>query len=121
GLEVFAFAVMFLAAGPLPSIRAFYVKWKRELPRIAALIDRRALPSSGSLSRALASMTTEQVEAIADELLLDTPGLDALLARPVVQHLDANGLPWHIFDFDPTVRPSRQRVRRSVGSRRERG
>jgi hypothetical protein len=109
GLEVFAFVVAYLAAGPRPSIRGFYDEWKDDLPRVAALVGRHDLPSSGSLSRALKSMTMAQAEAIADELLLNTPGLDALLGRDAVQHYDAYGMGWHIFDFDPTVRASRQR------------
>jgi hypothetical protein len=108
--EVFSFLVVYLAAGShLTSMRAFYAAFRKDLRRVAALVDRRALPASSSVSRALHSMTPECVGHIADVLLLQVPGIEAVLSNPNVQHTDAFGTLHQIVDFDPTVRASRQR------------
>lgn len=109
GLEVFAFAVLYLAAGPLPSIRAFYTRCRDYLPLIARLVGRRDLPSSGSLSRALTKLTMAQVDSLSDDLLGSVLGADEFLRRPEIVHHDAHGASWHVFDFDPSVLPFRQR------------
>ena len=109
GLEIFALGVVYLSAGQQSSIRGFCGKYAINLGQVAALVDRRGLPTSASLSRALSDMPEQVANSFADGILAVPPGLDEVLKRQSVLHRDANGDGWHVFDFDPSTRAFRQR------------
>src|SRR5690348_5369782 len=75
-----------------------------------ALFDRDQLPSRSALSRFLAALTEEPVEA------LRTLFLDDLLARPLTPDTQTGGLvdragnTWIVFDIDGTREAARQRA-----------
>jgi hypothetical protein len=72
--------------------------------------DRDQLPSRSALSRFLAALTSEPVEA------LRTLFLDDLLSRPTVPEkqtgglVDRTGNAWVVFDLDGTPEAARQRA-----------
>lgn len=109
GLELFAFAVLYLSAGPQSSIRAFATQHARHLPTIAAIVDCGGMPSAASVSRALSGLDAQKVDRFSDGLLEAVPGRRNLLSQPAVMHRDSLGRHWHVFDFDPSTRPFRQR------------
>src|SRR5260370_6469655 len=75
-----------------------------------ALFDRDQLPARSTLSRFLAALTEEPVEA------LRTLFLDDLLARPLTHDKQTGGLvdragnTWMVFDLDGTREAARQRA-----------
>lgn len=109
GLALLAFAVLYLSAGPQSSIRRFAAAHAARFPEAAAIVGRRALPTAASVSRALSGLERSTVEPFIDQLLSMPVGWHELLSHPTVAHRDAAGQPWHVFDFDPTTRPFRQR------------
>lgn len=126
GVEAFAFAALFLSAGHQSSIRAFCERHQRHLGPLGGLVGRRTLPSSAALSRVLGDVTQGFADGFADSALEAHPGFYELLRNQTVQHRDAVGRFWHIFDFDPSTRGFRQRgligdsehpdaVRRAIG------
>ena len=92
------------------TMEAFY---ERLLPFAApfmALFERDQLPSRSALSRFLAALTSEPVEA------LRTLFLDDLLSRPLTYDQQTGGLAdrvgkvWEVFDIDGTREAARQRA-----------
>src|SRR5207248_11060572 len=79
-------------------------------PAFMALFGRERLPARSTLSRFLAALTTEPVEA------LRTLFLEDLLARRVVKEeqpgglWDRAGIHWLVFDVDGTREAARQRA-----------
>ena len=77
---------------------------------LAAVGERRQLPTQASASRMLTSVTDENVDAFVTHAM---PLIDAqwpLLARAAATFLDGHGTPWHVFDLDGVVRAFRERA-----------
>jgi Transposase DDE domain len=107
---IFAFAVVFLLAGPAWGIRPFAGRFARELRRLVApLVSLRALPSATALSRALGDLQHNPVRSCLDQLLFAGAGLRSALTSPHILHRDAHGHGWHVLDLDPTIEGFRQR------------
>src|SRR5258707_13276275 len=92
------------------TLEAFYEALQPFATPFMALFDRDQLPSRSALSRFLAALTEEPVEA------LRTLFLDDLLARPLTPDKQTGGLvdragnTWIVFDIDGTREAARQRT-----------
>lgn len=92
------------------TLEAFYESLQPFAVPFMALFERDRLPSHSALSRFLAALTEEPVEA------LRTLFLDDLLARPLTQTAQTGGLvdragkTWRVFDIDGTREAARHRA-----------
>ncbi len=92
------------------TLEAFYERLQPFAVPFMALFDRDQLPSRSALSRFLAALTKEPVEA------LRTLFLDDLLSRPLTDDKQTGGLvdrvenTWMVFDLDGTREAARQRA-----------
>jgi hypothetical protein len=92
------------------TLEAFYEGLRPHASTFMALFDRERLPARSTLSRFLAALTPEPVEA------LRTLFLEDLLSRPLVKEdqpgglTDRQGIPWLVFDVDGTREAARQRA-----------
>jgi hypothetical protein len=92
------------------TLEAFYQRLQPVAVPFMALFEREQLPARSTLSRFLAALTQEPVEA------LRTLFLDDLLARPLMPDKQTGGLvdrkgdTWMIFDIDGTREAARQRA-----------
>src|SRR5205823_7479357 len=92
------------------TLEAFYARLQPFAVPFMALFERDQLPARSTLSRFLAALTSEPVEA------LRTLFLDDLLSRPLANEKQAGGLvdragsTWVIFDIDGTREAARQRA-----------
>ena len=92
------------------SLETFYARLRPFAGPFMALFGRDQLPARSTLSRFLAALTSEPVEAL--RMLF----LDDLLSRPLVPEKQAGGLvdragsTWVIFDIDGTREAARQRA-----------
>jgi hypothetical protein len=92
------------------TLEEFYQRLQPFAVPFMALFERDQLPARSTLSRFLAALTQELVEA------LRTLFLDDLLARPLTHGkqtgglVDREGNPWMVFDVDGTRETARQRA-----------
>src|SRR5437899_2356500 len=92
------------------TLEEFYERLQPFAVAFMALFERDRLPSRSALSRFLAALTEEPVEA------LRTLFLDDLLARPLTHDQQIGGLvdragnTWVVFDLDGTREAARQRA-----------
>jgi hypothetical protein len=92
------------------TLEEFYARLQPFAVPFMALFERDQLPSRSALSRFLAALTEEPVEA------LRTLFLDDLLARPLTHDKQTGGLvdqagnTWMVFDIDGTREAARQRA-----------
>jgi hypothetical protein len=92
------------------TLEEFYERLQPFAVPFMALFERDRLPSRSALSRFLAALTEEPVEA------LRTLFLDELLARPLTPDkqtgglVDRTGNTWMVFDIDGTREAARQRA-----------
>jgi hypothetical protein len=92
------------------TLEAFYARLQPFAVPFMALFERDQLPSRSALSRFLAALTSEPIEA------LRTLFLDDLLSRPIVPEKQTGGLvdragnAWVVFDLDGTREAARQRA-----------
>src|SRR2546421_7566978 len=92
------------------TLEAFYERLQPFAAPFMALFDREQLPARSTLSRFLAALTMEPVEALRSLFL------DDLLARPLTKErqrgelLDRAGGQWEVFDIDGTREAARQRA-----------
>jgi len=92
------------------TLEEFYESLQPFAVAFMALFERDQLPARSTLSRFLAALTEEPVEA------LRTLFLDDLLARPLTPDKQTGGLvdragnPWMVFDIDGTREAARQRA-----------
>jgi hypothetical protein len=92
------------------TLQAFYERLQPFAVPFMALFDRDQLPARSTLSRFLAALTSEPVEA------LRTLFLDDLLSRPLSKErqtgglVDREGREWVVFDIDGTREAARQRA-----------
>jgi hypothetical protein len=111
GLPLIAFALAFLAARTGQGLRPFWEQFKRPLKRVAAAAGLTALPSSGSVSRALGKIPAATADSFADVALSleSTPVLAQVVSHRSVVHRDSRGDSLHVVDIDPTVQAFRLR------------
>ncbi len=110
GFDVFLTFVVYFATHQSCGIREFCGKvrrWRREL---AALVGRRLVPSSASISRALKSAEFSLVRSGVLELLTSCAGTGRLLEWKTCQTWDTQGQQYHVFDFDHTSEGVLQRA-----------
>jgi len=92
------------------TVEAFYERLQPFAVPFMALFERDQLPARSTLSRFLAALTEEPVEA------LRTLFLDDLLSRPLAHEVQTGGLvdragsTWVVFDIDGTREAARQRA-----------
>src|SRR5213080_4736094 len=92
------------------TLEAFYARLQPFAVPFMALFERDQLPARSTLSRFLAALTSEPVEA------LRTLFLDDLLSRPLANEkqtgglVDREGHQWVVFDIDGTREAARQRA-----------
>ena len=111
GLPLVVFALVFLSARAREGLRPFWTRFKRPLKRVAAVAGLTALPSSGSVSRALGKISAATADQFADVALSlqATPALAQVLSHPSVVHRDSRGDGLHVIDIDPSVQAYRLR------------
>jgi hypothetical protein len=110
GIDVVLVLLLYFASGQKVGMRTL---WKRLYPfqkRLAALAGRKSLPSPSSVQRALDAVTDELLRPVAPWLLSEGADVDVVLRHRCVTTFDRLGLPWHVFDFDPTVTVLRHRA-----------
>jgi len=110
-VDVWLMLIVYFASLQAPAgLRPFWEAVLRDVGSlVAALAGRRKLPAPASVSRALGSVELDLLRPVAPWLLLDSTGVDAVMAHPAMQTYDAHGHGWHVFDLDPTVTTFRQR------------
>jgi hypothetical protein len=92
------------------TLQAFYEAVRPFASAFMVLFGRGRLPARSTLSRFLAALTPEPVEALRSLFL------DDLLARPLAQErqtgglVDRCGMSWIVFDIDGTREAARQRA-----------
>ena len=92
------------------TLEEFYQRLQPFAVPFMALFERDQIPARSTLSRFLAALTEEPIEA------LRTLFLDDLLARPLTHDkqrgglVDRNGHTWVVFDVDGTRKAARQRA-----------
>lgn len=109
GLDVVLFLLAYHSSGQCSGIKAFYQSFSPWWAQVAAVADRRSLPTPGSMSRALGGMEMGPVRDFARWLLVEALDLRPLFEHPATHHGDARGDAWHVFDYDPTREVLRQR------------
>ena len=110
GLDAWLLLLLFFSAGPGRGVRAFWDLLREHVLQLAALADRRRLPSPASLSRILDAVEVNLLRGASSWLLVGGTQGDELLRHPSVQTYDARGQGWHVFDLDPTVTTLHQRA-----------
>lgn len=108
-LDIYLFLLLYFTSDAGGSLKVFWEWVRGSGERLAALAGRRSLPSASAVSRALSAVEAPLIRKASHSLLLRTSTALEILKHPCVQHLDACGQPWHVFDLDPTVTPLRQR------------
>ncbi len=110
GFDVVLFFVYFFASQFSKGVRTYWEDDARSYGvQLAAMGGRKGLASPASLSRALSAVEFEDTRALGPWLLRVVSGIEAVMRHPAAMTWDALGLPWHAFDYDPTVHPLRQR------------
>ncbi|MCP3984439.1 MAG: hypothetical protein GY723_08615, partial [bacterium] len=111
GFDVVLFFVFFFAGGVSKGVRTYWEDDARSFGvQLAAIGGRKRLASPASLSRALSAVEFEDTRTLGPWLLREVAGIEAVMQHPAAMTWDAVGLPWHVFDFDPTVHTLRQRA-----------
>lgn len=108
-LDIYLFLLLYFTSDAGGSLKVFWEWVRGSGERLAALAGRRSLPSASAVSRALSAVEAPLLREASHALLLRTSAALEVLSHPCVQHLDAWGQPWQVFDLDPTVTPLRQR------------
>ena len=108
-LDIYLFLLLYFTSDAGGSLKDFWEWVRGSRERLAALAGRSSLPSASAVSRALSAVEAPLLREASHSLLLRTSASLELLGHPCVQHLDACGQPWHVFDLDPTVTTLRQR------------
>ena len=91
-------------------VKEFSDRAREHHKQLAAVAERRRLPTQASMSRLLAAVDKERVQEFGSWLLLRAPGVLSVLQHPSVLTRDATGEGWHVFDWDPTVTTLRHRA-----------
>jgi hypothetical protein len=108
-VSIFVFAIIYFLADVRSGLQDFCRDFAKDLRRIAPVAGLSKLASAGALSGALSAVDRGTSEAVADELLQNSPGAMDLLGQPAVLYCDSQGERWHVIDFDPTVTAFRLR------------
>jgi len=110
GIDVVLFFMYYFESRLSKGVRTYWRDdarlWSVEL---AAVGGRQTLSSPSSLSRAFSAVTFDDTRSLGPWLLRDVSGIEAVMRHPAAMTWDAEGEPWHVFDFDPTVHTLRQR------------
>jgi hypothetical protein len=111
GFDVVLFFVYYFASQLLKGVRTYWEDDARSFGvQLAAVGGRKRLATPASLSRALSAVEFEDTRALGPWLLRVASGIEAVMRHPAALIWDALGLPWHVFDYDPTVHALRQRA-----------
>jgi hypothetical protein len=92
------------------TLEAFYERVQPFAPAFMALFGRERLPARSTLSRFLAALTCEPVEALRALLLEDLLGRQADFEQQPCGLTDRAGNLWKVFDIDGTREAGRQRA-----------
>lgn len=110
-LDVWLLLLVFFTAGACHGVRTFWEDVLSPYARqLAALADRKQLPSPASVSRALEAVEHDLVRPLIFWLLVTIAEIDDVLRHPAMQTYDATGEGWHVFDVDGTVTTLRLRA-----------
>jgi len=110
GIDAFVFLTHYFASGLDTGIKEFSELAREHHKQLAAVGERKRLPTQASMSRILAAVEAERVQEFGSWLLRDAPGVLDVLQHPSVLTRDAVGEGWHVFDWDPTVTTLRHRA-----------
>jgi hypothetical protein len=103
GVDAWLFLIYYFASGLRVGVKEFSDRARQQQGRLAAVGDRRRLPTQSSMSRILTAVESETARSFGNWLLRQAPGISAVLQHPSVLTRDALGEGWHVFDWDPTV------------------
>jgi len=110
GIDVFVFLAYYFASKLPEGLKPFWYRARAHREKLGAVAGRKCLPSSTAMSRALEAVELELLRPQVAWLLIEATGIDEVLRHPAVQHYDALGRGWHVFDYDPTNTVLRQRA-----------
>jgi len=109
GLDVVLLLLLFYSAGATRGVKKLWEILGPCVKPVAAVAERRSLPSPAALSRALGAAEFDLVREWASWLLAFVAGIDVVLQHPAMKSYDAQGEGWHVYDLDPTVKAILQR------------
>jgi hypothetical protein len=110
GVDVFLVLLIYLVASVKEGLRPFWGTLGPHACQLAALAGRKRLPSPAAVSRALGVVEVASVREVALWLLTEAPEVDTVLTHAASLTWDAQGEPWQVFDYDPTVTTLRHRA-----------
>ena len=110
GIDAFVFLIYYFTCGLTLGVKEFSERAREHSLRLAAIGGRLRIPTQASMSRLLASVESLPLSSFGAWLLIEMPGIDAVLRHPSVLTRDAVGEGWHMFDWDPTVTTLRHRA-----------
>src|SRR5690606_30261457 len=94
--------------------QGFRTFWDKKLRfcanKLAALAGRKRMATPASVSRALRNVETELLRPSSLWMLTVAPDVEDVLRHPAAFAYDALGNPWHLFDYDATVKALRHRA-----------
>lgn len=109
GDVVFAFLVAFFGQRKTASLRQFSNLSETRRAHMAALVGRKQWITQSTVSTALSALSQEAADRFCSWLLLEATPAD-LACTDLAAMRCAQGLRWHLFDYDPTVYGMRQRA-----------
>ncbi len=109
-IDVFVFLVYYFASKLQTGLKPFWYRARGHKGNLAAVAERKKLPSSTAMSRALEAVEWKHLRPQIAWLLAEASGIEAVLRHPAAQQYDALGQGWHVFDYDPTITVLRQRA-----------
>ncbi|MDP1569244.1 MAG: hypothetical protein Q8L86_04505 [Vicinamibacterales bacterium] len=110
GIDALMFLLYYFGSGLRLGVKEFGVRARECRARLAAVGDRRLLPTQASMSRILGAVDLETAQDFGGWLLRQAPASATVLQHPSVLTRDATGRGWHVFDWDPTVTTLRHRA-----------
>jgi len=110
GVDAVLLLVYYFAAYAQVGLSRFDEVVGHHREKLAALGDRKRLPTQSSMSRLLGDVTQHDVHALRRWLLHEATEVDEVLRHPGVLSLDALGRPWHVVHYDPTKAVLRERA-----------
>ena len=110
GIDAFVFLTYYFTSGLDMGIKEFSEQAREHHKQLAAIGERKRLPTQSSMSRILAAVEAERAQEFGSWLLRDAADIAPVLQHPSVLTRDALGEGWHVFDWDPTVTALRHRA-----------
>jgi len=110
GIDAVLLLLFYFSSGIKDGLRKFDGRNAGFREQLAALGGRDSLPTQSSMSRVLGDATPEAVRKVGRWILREGAEVVSVLRHPSMLTVDALMRCWHVFDYDPTKKPLRQRA-----------